>query len=208
MAKTAFGKPRNSATTMRAGWNPSLKSFAALFGLVAVWASLGSSASAATPSGFMALGPHAVVRTRVLSGDPATSGSVLSVLVEVSRNTTPLLPAACAFRVRYRSDALQWVGLLGGDLGSPVFGPIEGVAPNLFRDVSTLSNTSNQELTPQCFTVRFRVINPLSPPYSISVSNDPASTGPLVAVDLATNIPHVFNSAATAKLGVPAGGGL
>ncbi|MCB2155099.1 hypothetical protein KQI84_09450 [bacterium] len=143
---------------------------------------------------------QAVVRTSILSGDPSQPDTEFDVLVEVSDNPTTMTPLAAAFRVRYDPESVQFVGALAGDLGALTVANEEVDGGDVVRDISTQSNASNTNQTLSVFVLRFRTETfPLSP-FSIQMSDDPDSTGPLLAQDFTTNIPHQFDNSATMNL--------
>jgi hypothetical protein len=127
---------------------------------------------------------------------PVTFGQNFMVLVEVSDNPSSLTPASAAFRVSYPGDIVDVVGVTELDLGPVANSAEEGVDPAVTRDVSTLGNAANLDLTPGVFMLEF-AFEPSATPgmFSISVGDDPDSTAPLLATNLSTAIPHVFDNA-------------
>src|SRR5690606_27231453 len=89
------------------------------------------------------------------------------------------------------------VSVGGGDLMMPIAGPEEGVLPLAFRDVATTGDNTNVNALPQLFTATFQVNALPAGPYDITVSDDPDAGANLLATDLATDIPHVYDSSAT-----------
>ncbi|MDK2973085.1 MAG: hypothetical protein PWP23_2840 [Candidatus Sumerlaeota bacterium] len=152
-------------------------------------------------------GTTAVVQSTVVSGDPTQPGADFSVLVRVASNPTAFTPAAAAFRVTFDPGSVSFEGVAGGELGAPTVGPIETSGSLAFVDILTQSNASNADTNADVYTLNFKVnANPFSP-YNIAVSDDPGSTVPLLATDLISSIPHLFNNAGISNIVVDFGPG-
>lgn len=145
---------------------------------------------------------EAVVATSIVSGNPGSPGSEFRVAVSVQSNTTSLFPNTVAHRVTFDTDSVSYLGAIEGDLGSTLAADTETIeGSRVFFDIVTFGNAANEDLTPVCYTLRFRVNDTPATPFSIAVLDDPGSTNPLLATDFLTGIPHTYDTSATANIG-------
>lgn len=162
---------------------------------ILVWAVTGAS---------LALG-QAVVSTRLVgAANTYTPGSVFTVAVEVSSNPTGLTPQQANFRVTYPFNSVSFLPPADGELGALTYDLVPGVAGLVeFRDALTAGNPANANATPAIAYLSFQVNNPPIVPYDIAVSADPGAPSSLAQLLPAPAvIPTVFNSSATAGLGI------
>ncbi len=145
---------------------------------------------------------QALIRSSIASGDTETQGALFDVLVAVVSNDTGLTPSAASFRMVYDTESVSFVSVTGAELGGAIAGNEETVTgTTVFRDIVSDGTGGSGNLVPEVFLVTFMVNNPAVGPYSILFQDDPDSSAPLLANDLATNIPHTFDNAGTTNLG-------
>ncbi len=147
----------------------------------------------------------ATIKSTLISGNPWLASEQLVILVQVSSNDTGTTPIACAFRVEYNSNCVNYTSLTEKDMGQVPYISIEkGTPPNVYRDFSTLGDSSKTALTKDCFEIKFTTV--ATPPvnHSIIFSDDPKSSAPLVSIDFINNIPHTFDNSGTTDLAVGA----
>jgi hypothetical protein len=142
-----------------------------------------------------------VVATELM-GDVIRPGDTFRVKVRVASNDTAVsVPVACAFRVAYHGDAVSLESAAIGDLGAVNIGAPQGSGAGAYSDVSADPNQANMDPLPTCYILTFRVKpNPVAP-FSVSLSDDPASAAPLQGKgDGVYALSHVFDSSATQNL--------
>ena len=133
-------------------------------------------------------------------------GNLIDVDVVVSANNTiPLTnPGNFALRAIWDSTSLTFLGASDGDLGVVHPGPVEMSFLNRFVDITCDGNPMNVNLTPRFVTLHFQVNSPtFTSPYSIAIGADPDAPNPVLATDLFTDIPAVYDYSATSVLGLP-----
>lgn len=145
----------------------------------------------------------AVVRSALESGNPGAPGSTFKILVQVAENDTGSTPCAFAFRVQYPANAVQFKTVESGVLGTVIVGAPDGGYPIQSLDFASMSNISNTNPTPVCCRLVFEVVDNPTLPYAITVEDQPRSSGPLLATDLHTRIPHSFDNSALSVLPLP-----
>nr|HQH13033.1 hypothetical protein [Candidatus Sumerlaeota bacterium] len=149
---------------------------------------------------------NVTVSTQLVSGNPSMPGNLIDVDVVVSANNTiPLTnPGNFALRAVWDSTSLTFIGASDGDLGMVHPGPVEMSFLNRFVDITCDGNPMNVNLTPRFVTLHFQVNNPtFTSPYSIAIGADPGAVDPVLATDLVTGIPAVYDYSATSVLGLP-----
>ena len=144
----------------------------------------------------------AVISSSLVTAGPLIAGDSFDVMVEVSSNTTGLIPSAGTLRVNYPFDSVTLDSVTGAQLGPALLGPEEGTAPNVFKDVSNLGDVSNTDSTPEIFTLTFTVNPGAASPFDIVVGDDPEASLNLPAVDITTEIPHTFDNTGVTGLTV------
>ncbi|HOR64673.1 MAG TPA: hypothetical protein PLE18_07340, partial [Candidatus Sumerlaeota bacterium] len=149
---------------------------------------------------------NVTVSTQLVSGNSSIPGNLIDVDVVVSANNSiPLSnPGNFALRVIWDSTSLTFIGASDGDLGMVHPGPVEMNFLQRFVDITCDGNPMNVNLTPRFVTLHFQVNNPtFTSPYSIAIGADPDAPNPVLATDLFTDIPAVYDYSATSVLGLP-----
>lgn len=129
-------------------------------------------------------------------------GEEFRVRVEVVENPTGNAPINVAFRVHYPADVVDFDAAFGAQVGGIIIGPVEGEAPNNWRDFTTMPNFGNKDETPHVATLKFKVIATEPTPFSIRIENDPRSSGPLIGPTSRVRIPHNYDNSALEDLQV------
>ncbi len=146
------------------------------------------------------------IATAIDSGDPSKAGDIIELGVLISGNTTvpPTAPGNFAIRVKWSSTSLTWIGADAGELGDLHIGPLEASALTRFLDITSDGDAANANLLPRLMTLRFQVNSPVfAAPYNIIIEPDPDTPLTVLATDLVTSIPPVFDYSATTAIGVP-----
>ena len=129
------------------------------------------------------------IQARVVSGDPCAPNSAFTLAVEAASNSTGSAPMECAFAVTYSSAHVSFVSASAGDLGDVFLGAETSNLFNLTRRIGTLGEYGNADQTPVCFFLTFATRPTILGPVSIGIANDPNSSAPLLAPDLAAICP-------------------
>ncbi len=149
---------------------------------------------------------NVTIATTLDSGNPAQAGSILEVGVIISNNTTipPTAPGNFAIRVKWNSTSLTYIGADAGELGDLRPGDVEADFLNRILDITSDGNGANANLLPRLMTLRFQVNSPtFDAPYSIIIEPDPDTPLTVLAADLVTPIPALFDYSATTAIGEP-----
>ncbi len=162
----------------------------------------------ATPIGSPTITPNpsptpdniAVIKTYLISGNPVKPGDQIKILYKVSYNTTNIIPVSFAFRVKYPSNSVSAPKFTSGELGGIIYGPQEGTPPDVFKNFLSLSNISNTNMLPICGTLVFDVLSNPVTPYTISIDDHYETKVCLIAPDLKTNIPHIYDNKFTTDM--------
>ena len=107
--------------------------------------------------------------TATVPAAPAAAGDQFTVVLGLADAPTGVAPSAFAVRVNYNGDLVNYVGVADGGLGPVLVGPEMGVAPNNYREVASLGDVTNSNLTPALATLTFEVEDCLVADSSIAI---------------------------------------
>lgn len=149
-------------------------------------------------------GPRALIRTSILTGNPAVPDAEFRILVAVVENPTGQIPAACTLAVSYPLDSVQYIGAREADMGGPSVGSEIITSNTATRRVLAAGGAElNTEPTAGCFILRFKTLASPRYPFDIVIADVPPPHIPLVADDLQTAIPHLIDYYPTTHLPNP-----
>ena len=132
-----------------------------------------------------------------------TSWALYDVRVKAaSINDCESIPTSCAIQVNYDSTSVAYVSSAVGNLGAVSVGPLQGVAPNNYRIVTTAGNPGASGLLPTLFTLKFQVQLTPNRPYDIILQDAPSGVPLLKKGTTTEDIPHEFISTETEGLGL------
>ncbi|MBI1289958.1 hypothetical protein GC173_01770 [bacterium] len=140
----------------------------------------------------------AVVSTRIASGDPAVAGSTFTVAVDVDSDAE--LPHAVALRLSYPTDSVEFLGVNDGVLGTASASNAMGVAPNVFRNIATIGDSSHGTSTTLAFTVDFRTLVNAAENFDITVDADSNTPANVIGADPFPTLTATYDSSATTGL--------